>query len=78
MSSTLLRDETLRHQLPTYDWRDVASDPFKPGFGCRDVHTFRRDSACKSLWADLFEMSRRRTWPFHIQSPERSRAGRKT
>src|ERR1700733_13534206 len=28
--------------------------------------------------ADLFETSRRRTWPFHIQSPERSSTGRKT
>jgi hypothetical protein len=27
---------------------------------------------------DLFEISRRRTWPFHIQSPERSSTGRKT
>src|SRR6266851_4928716 len=28
--------------------------------------------------ADLFEISRRRTWPFHIQSPERTSTGTKT
>src|ERR1700719_1315438 len=34
--------------------------------------------AAASCLADLFEISRRRTWPFHIQSPERSSTGRKT
>ena len=29
-------------------------------------------------WADLFEISRRRTWPSHIQSPERTITGTKT
>jgi len=29
-------------------------------------------------WADLFEISRRRTWPFHIHNPERSITGTTT
>ena len=33
--------------------------------------------AAASCLADLFEISRRRKWPFHIQSPERSSTGRK-
>src|SRR5438046_3136027 len=29
-------------------------------------------------WAELFEISRRRTWPFHIHNPERTSTGTKT
>src|ERR1700738_4717750 len=29
-------------------------------------------------WTDLFEISRRRTWPFHIHNPVRTITGRKT
>src|SRR5580700_6943375 len=32
----------------------------------------------RSYWADRFEISRRRTWPFHIHNPERTITGRKT
>src|SRR5258708_37989852 len=31
-----------------------------------------------SCLVDLFEISSRRTWPFHIQSPERTITGTKT
>jgi hypothetical protein len=32
----------------------------------------------KNGQADLFERSRRTTWPFHIHNPERIIVGRKT
>ena len=31
-----------------------------------------------SCWTGLFEISRRRTWPFHIHNPERTITGTKT
>ena len=32
----------------------------------------------KGVMSNLFEISRRRTWPFHIHNPERTSTGRKT
>lgn len=31
-----------------------------------------------SCWADLFEISRRTRWPFHIQNPVRTSTGMET
>ena len=45
---------------------------------CEGGHEAARGLAAASCWADLFEISRRRTWPFHIQNPERTITGWKT
>src|SRR5215471_7969104 len=56
----------------TFRWIHWTSMP-------RILISFHASSfAAATCLADLFEMSRRRTWPFHIHNPERSITGTTT